>query len=102
MLENGSDVLGAAGEVVVAVDEVSALEKRVVIALTVAVMVPAMFGIAPTTPSQTVYPLCVWMSAPIQLEMTHCREPSPIVKPEKVGLVQRKLMSAVDVQTWVL
>lgn len=102
ILDRISDVVGTAGAFVVIGRELSELENSVVIALTVAVIVPAMFGMAPSMLSQTVYPLCVWMSAPIQLEMRHCREPSPMVKPEYVGLVHRNVISAVEVHVSTL
>lgn len=76
--------------------EASALDNSVEMALTVAVMVSAILGMAPYTPSQMVYPLRVSMSAPKQLEITHCKDPSPRVKPEVVLVVQRKSMSAVE------
>lgn len=71
-----------AGVFVVDAIGVPELERNVVTALIVAVIVPAVSGKAPIIPSHTVYPLCVSTSAPRQFAITHCREPSPIVRPE--------------------
>lgn len=59
VLEEGPDVRVTSGVVAMNVMDVSELGKIVVIALIVAVMVPAISGNAPTTPSQIVYPLCI-------------------------------------------
>lgn len=56
-LESTSDVLNMDEVVVAEAAGSPVLEKGVVIALTVAVIVSAMFGRAPAIPSQTVYPL---------------------------------------------
>jgi len=87
-----NDVLSTVGVVA------SELESSVVMSLTVAVMVSAMLGNAPYTPSQIVYPLLLSMSTPRQFEITHCKDPSPIVNPEVVLVVQRKPRSAVEAQ----
>jgi len=76
--------------------EASELDCMVVMSLTVAVMVSAMFAIAPFTPSHMVYPLSFSISAPKQLEMTHCRDPSPMVRPDMVLVVHKVLRSAVE------
>lgn len=82
MLEKILDVEDAAGVLVADAIDVSELERKVVTALIVAVMVPAVSGKAPMIPSHTLYPLCVCISTPRQFDITHCREPSPIVSPE--------------------
>lgn len=58
---------------------------------TVAVIVFAVLGTAPSMPSQMVKPLCTSRFAPGQSEITHCNEPSPIVRPEEVLVTHRKV-----------
>lgn len=53
-LGRDSDIVDMTGILVVVGKELSELENRVVMALMVAVMVPAIFGMAPWIPSQTV------------------------------------------------
>lgn len=53
-VEGGSDVKGTAGVLVKDAIEVSEVERKVVTALIVAVIVPAISGTAPLMPSQTV------------------------------------------------